>query len=60
MQITDLADLAQNAEDDHGRSTLVVAKDVATGKIYDIKGITPERHDDGDGSTTLWLDLEEH
>lgn len=56
MKIRELrAKLAEVTVDD---DTLVQVLD-ETGLIYTVVNIILERHDDGDGSQTLWLQAEE-
>ncbi len=33
--------------------------DQANGRIYNIKGVVRETHDDADGSVTVWFKMEE-
>lgn len=30
------------------------------GTLHSVKSVTSETHDDADGSTTIWVDVEEH
>lgn len=39
--------------------SLTVAKDVKTGKVSTIVGVTVEHHEDADGSYTIWVNTEE-
>lgn len=39
---------------------LVVVQDKDTGKIFMIKDVQFETHEDADGSTTVWLVVEEY
>lgn len=40
-------------------SGLVMVKDKKTGKMFSVKGVVTETHDDADGSTTHWIEVEE-
>ena len=39
-------------------SVVVIDKD--SGKTFSIKDVVAEVHDDGDGSTTVWIQVEEN
>lgn len=38
--------------------SLVMVKDATTGQIFTIKGVSAEVHEDADGSTTHWIEVE--
>lgn len=39
---------------------LVMVQDTQTNRIYSITGVLVERHDDADGRSTVWLQVEEY
>jgi len=39
---------------------LVMVKDRETGRMFTIKDVEFEQHEDADGSTTVWLQVEEY
>lgn len=41
-------------------SGLVMVRDRDTDKMFTVKGVVSERHDDADGSTTHWIEVEEY
>lgn len=38
----------------------VMVKDKVTGTIFSVKGVVLDNHDDADGSTTHWIEVEEY
>lgn len=38
---------------------LVMVKVNDTGQMFSVKGVKLERHEDGDGSETLWIEVED-
>jgi hypothetical protein len=63
MRVPEFAEKLGEALADHGPEgavdALVMVKDVDTNLMFQVKGISAEVHEDGDGSTTLWINVEE-
>ncbi len=56
--VIDLQELVSQISGTAGSRVMV--KDRTTGAIFSIIDVTYERHDDADGSTTHWIEVEEY
>lgn len=57
MNITILIEKLRKVESDWPNASVHII-DTNTAEVFHIKGIEPEHDDDGDGSTTVWLQVE--
>lgn len=56
MQVSELVTLLESRQ--AGLDCLVVTQDIGTGEVLFIKSVEFETHDDADGSTTCWINVD--